>query len=232
MTCFLVLIDSSHNLNLTFLYQEKPVLGMDTDELMRRLFELYPEGLTVDMREPFFALISTVMSHRTRDDVTYPAAEKLFERFSTPEEMAEADVEEIEALIKNVGFYRVKAGRIKEISRILLKEYNGRVPDEIETLLKLPGVGRKTANCVLAHAFLKEDALAVDTHVHRISYRLGLVVTKSPEETEIELKKVLPKKYWMNVNVLLVKFGQNICRPISPRCGICVLNDMCPKILL
>ena len=205
---------------------------MDTDELMRRLFELYPEGLTVDMREPFFALISTVMSHRTRDDVTYPAAEKLFERFSTPEEMAEADVEEIEALIKNVGFYRVKAGRIKEISRILLKEYNGRVPDEIETLLKLPGVGRKTANCVLAHAFLKEDALAVDTHVHRISNRLGLVVTKSPEETEIELKKVLPKKYWMNVNVLLVKFGQNICRPISPRCGICVLNDMCPKILL
>ncbi|MDQ1276888.1 MAG: endonuclease, partial [Euryarchaeota archaeon] len=146
--------------------------------------------------------------------------------------MIEADVEEIEALIRDVGFYRVKAGRIKEISRILLEEYNGRVPDEMETLLKLPGVGRKTANCVLAHAFLKEDALAVDTHVHRISNRLGLVVTKNPEETEIELKKVLPKKYWMNVNILLVKFGQNICRPVSPRCGICALNDMCPKILL
>jgi endonuclease-3 len=205
---------------------------MDIDELMRRLFELYPDGCTVDMREPFFALISTVMSHRTRDDVTYPAAEKLFERFSTPEEMAEADVEEIEALIKDVGFYRVKAGRIKEISRILLEEYNGRVPDDMETLLKLPGVGRKTANCVLAHAFLKEDALAVDTHVHRISNRLGLVVTKNPEETEIELKKVLPQKHWMHVNILLVKFGQNVCRPVSPRCGICVLNDMCPKILL
>lgn len=205
---------------------------MDTDELMRRLFELYPDGCTVDMREPFFALISTVMSHRTRDDVTYPAAEKLFESFSTPEEMAEADVEEIESLIRNVGFYRVKAGRIKEISKILLEEYDGRVPDEMETLLKLPGVGRKTANCVLAHAFLKEDALAVDTHVHRISNRLGLVVTKNPEETEIELKKVLPKKYWIDVNILLVKFGQNICRPVSPRCGICVLNDMCPKILL
>jgi endonuclease-3 len=203
---------------------------MDTDELMRRLFELYPDGLAV--QEPFFSLISTVMSHRTRDDVTYPAAEKLFERFSTPEEMVEADVEEIEALIKDVGFYRVKAGRIKEISRILLEEYNGRVPDDMETLLKLPGVGRKTANCVLAHAFLKADALAVDTHVHRISNRLGLVVTKNPEETEIELKKVLPQKYWRHVNILLVKFGQNICRPISPRCEICVLNDMCPKILL
>lgn len=205
---------------------------MDTDELMRRLFELYPDGCTVDMREPFFALISTVMSHRTRDDVTYPAAEKLFERFSTPEEVAEADVEEIEALIRDVGFYRVKAGRIKEISRILLEEYDGRVPDDMETLLKLPGVGRKTANCVLAHAFLKEDALAVDTHVHRISNRLGLVVTKNPVDTEIELKKVLPQKYWINANILLVKFGQNVCRPISPRCGICVLNDMCPKIIL
>jgi endonuclease-3 len=205
---------------------------MDTDELMLRLFELYPDGCTVDVREPFFALISTVMSHRTRDDVTYPAAKKLFERFSTPEEMVEADVEDIEELIRDVGFYRVKAGRIKEISRILLKEYNGRVPDEMETLLKLPGVGRKTANCVLAHAFLKEDALAVDTHVHRISNRLGLVETKTPGETEIELKKLLPQKYWRHVNILLVKFGQNVCRPVSPRCGICVLNDMCPKILL
>lgn len=205
---------------------------MDIDELMRRLFELYPDGCTVDVREPFFALISTVMSHRTRDDVTYPAAEKLFERFSTPEDMVEADVGEIEALIRDVGFYRVKAGRIKEISRILLEEYNGRVPDDMETLLKLPGVGRKTANCVLAHAFLKEDALAVDTHVHRISNRLGLVATKNPEETEVELKKALPKKYWRHVNILLVKFGQNVCRPVSPRCEICVLNDMCPKILL
>ncbi|MDY9925568.1 endonuclease III [Methanosarcina sp.] len=205
---------------------------MDIDELMQRLFELYPDGCTVDVREPFFALISTVMSHRTRDDVTYPAAKRLFEKFSTPEEMVEADVQEIEALIRDVGFYRVKAGRIKEISRILLEEYNGKVPDNMETLLKLPGVGRKTANCVLAHAFFKEDALAVDTHVHRISNRLGLVVTKNPDETEIELKKVLPQKYWMHVNILLVRFGQNICRPVSPRCGICVLNDMCPKTFL
>jgi len=202
---------------------------MDIDELMRKLLELYPESYTDDFRDPFFVLISTVMSHRTRDDVTYPAARKLFERFSTPEEMAEADTGEIEALIKDVGFYRVKAGRIKEISGILLEKYDGRVPEDMESLLELPGVGRKTANCVLAHAFLK-DALAVDTHVHRISNRLGLVETKVPDETETELKKIFQQKYWRHVNLLLVKLGQNICRPISPRCKTCVLNDMCPKI--
>jgi endonuclease III len=204
---------------------------MDVDELMRRLFELYPEDNTYGFQDPFFALISTVMSHRTRDDVTYPAARKLFEKFSTPEELVQADVNEIEALIKDVGFYRVKAGRIKEISRILLEKYDARVPDDMESLLELPGVGRKTANCVLAHAFFK-DALAVDTHVHRISNRLGLVDTKVPEETETELKKIFPQRYWRHINLLLVKLGQNVCRPISPRCGACVLNDMCPKIFL
>ncbi|MFZ2498334.1 endonuclease III domain-containing protein [Methanosarcina sp.] len=204
---------------------------MDIDELMKRLFELYPEGYTDGFRNPFFVLISTVMSHRTRDEVTYPAARKLFEIYSTPEEMINADVGEIETLIRDVGFYRVKAGRIKEISGILLKKYDGRVPDDMESLLELPGVGRKTANCVLAHAFFK-DALAVDTHVHRISNRLGLVNTKVPEETETELIKIFPQRYWKHINLLLVKLGQNICRPISPRCGVCVLNDICPKILL
>ncbi len=203
---------------------------MDIDKLMQRLFELYPEDSPDGFADPFFVLISTVMSHRTRDDVTYPAAKKLFKRFSTPEEMVIADISEIEALIKDVGFYRVKAGRIKEISGILLEKYNGRVPDDMEALLELPGVGRKTANCVLAHAFLK-DALAVDTHVHRISNRLGLVETKAPEETEMELKKIFPQKYWRHINLLLVKLGQNICRPISPRCKICTLDDMCPKII-
>ena len=203
---------------------------MDVDELMQRLFELYPDGYTNGSRDPFFVLISTVMSHRTRDEVTYPTAVKLFETFSTPEEMAEAAEEEIEALIRDVGFYRVKAGRIKEISRILLEEYEGRVPDDMESLLKFPGVGRKTANCVLAHAFF-QDALAVDTHVYRLSNRMGLVRTKSPEDTEIELKKVFPRRYWKHINLLLVKLGQNICRPISPRCEVCTLNDICPKII-
>jgi len=204
---------------------------MDLDELMRRLSDLYPEGYDYGFNEPFSALISTVMSQRTRGDVTCAAARILFERFSTPEEMAKADVREIETLIKEVGFYRVKAVRIKEISRILMEKYNGKVPDDMESLLELPGVGRKTANCVLADAFLK-DALAVDTHVHRISNRLGLIETKLPEETETELKKIFPQKYWRHINLLLVKLGQNICRPISPKCGVCVLNDICPKILL
>jgi endonuclease III len=201
---------------------------MDIDELMRRLFELYPEGYSNGSRDPFFVLISTVMSHRTRDDVTYPAAKKLFKRFSTPKEMVEADIDEIETIIKDVGFYKIKTGRIKKISKILLEKYNSRVPEDMESLLEFPGVGRKTANCVLAHAFLK-DALAVDTHVHRISNRLGLVDTKFPEETEIELKKIFPQKYWKYINLLFVKLGQNICRPISPRCGVCVLSDACPK---
>jgi endonuclease-3 len=204
---------------------------MDIDILMQRLFELYPEAATDSFIDPFFSLISTVMSHRTRDDVTYPAASRLFERFSTPEEMIKADVSEIETLIKDVGFYRVKAERIQEISGLLLEKYDGRVPDNMEALLELPGVGRKTANCVLAHAFLK-DALAVDTHVHRISNRLGLVATKAPEETEAELKKIFPQKDWRYINLLLVKLGQNTCRPISPRCKTCALEDICPKILL
>jgi endonuclease III len=204
---------------------------MDLDELMRRLFELFPDGYDYGFSEPFSALISTVMSQRTRGDVTCTAAKRLFERFPTPEKMVKADVSEIESLIKEVGFYRVKAGRIKEISSILLKKYDGRVPDSMEALLELPGVGRKTANCVLADAFLK-DALAVDTHVHRISNRLGLIETKTPEETELELKKIFPQRYWRHINLLLVQLGQNICRPISPRCEICTLNDMCPKTFL
>ena len=162
---------------------------MDIDELMRRLSELYPEDYPDGFQDPFFVLISTVMSHRTRDNVTYPSAKKLFEKFSTAEEMVEADVVDIEALIRDVGFYRVKTGRIKEISRILLEKYDGRVPDDMETLLELPGVGRKTANCVLAHAFLK-DALAVDTCSQDFQ-QAWAGSDESPEKTEIELKKIL-----------------------------------------
>jgi endonuclease-3 len=142
--------------------------------------------------------------------------------------MAGADPEDIERLIKDVGFYRVKSQRIIEISRILLEEYEGKVPDKVDDLLKLPGVGRKTANCVLTYAFRK-DAIAVDTHVHRISNRLGLVTTKTPEETEVELEHVVPMELWQYVNELLVRFGQEICRPVSPKCDVCVLEDLCPS---
>jgi endonuclease-3 len=203
---------------------------MDVQELIRRLKKRYPVNFFYRSRDPFYVLVSTVLSQRTRDEVTYPASGRLFERFDSPETMALADVNEIEDLVKEVGFYRVKAQRIRQISQILLDEYGGTVPDDMNDLLKLPGVGRKTANCVLAYAYSK-DAIAVDTHVHRISNRLGLVNTKTPEQTEDALKMHIQQDMWKDINELFVKFGQDICRPVSPKCDICILDDMCPKII-
>lgn len=201
---------------------------MLASEVISRLRERYTLGFFDRTNDPFYVLISTVLSQRTRDDVTIPTTEKLFQVYNSPEAMAGADPEDIERLIKDVGFYRVKSQRIIEISRILLEEYEGKVPDNVDDLLKLPGVGRKTANCVLTYAFRK-DAIAVDTHVHRISNRLGLVTTKTPEETEVELEHVVPRELWQYVNELLVRFGQEICRPVSPKCDVCVLEDLCPS---
>ena len=173
-------------------------------------------------------LIATVLSQRTRDEVTDRAAEKLFAKYGSPGALAQADVVDIEKLIRAVGFYRVKAPRVKEIARIISNDFKGKVPDDMDTLLSLPGVGRKTANCVLVYGFGK-DAIAVDTHVHRISNRLGLVNTKTPEETEVRLKEVLLKRHWRHINELLVRFGQDICRPVAPRCGACMLAELCPS---
>jgi endonuclease-3 len=203
---------------------------MFVDEVICHLREMYPGGYSHTCRDPFYMLISTVLSQRTRDEVTIPATRRLFEVYDTPQKMAEADVEDIRALIRDVGFYRVKAQRIIEISRIVLQDHKGLVPDSMDELLKLPGVGRKTANCVLGYAFEK-DVIAVDTHVHRISNRLGLVKTSGPDETEKELEKVVPKCAWKEINGLMVLFGQNVCRPMSPRCGECRLNDICPRIM-
>jgi endonuclease-3 len=200
---------------------------MLASEVISRLRGRYTLGFFDRSNDPFYVLISTVLSQRTRDDVTIPTTEKLFQTFDSPAAIAAAEPEDIEKLIKDVGFYRVKSQRIIEISRILLEEYGGKVPDNIDDLLKLPGVGRKTANCVLTYAFRK-DAIAVDTHVHRISNRLGLVATSSPEETEIELEHVVPRELWQYVNELLVRFGQDVCRPVSPKCDLCVLEDLCP----
>lgn len=179
-------------------------------------------------RDPFVVLISTILSQRTRDENTIKATNKLFSVYKTPEEIAKAPLEKLEEIIKEVGFYKVKAKRIKEVSRIIAEKYNNKVPDNIEELLKLPGVGRKTANCVLVYGYNKH-AIPVDTHVHRISNRLGLVKTKSPEETEKELIKIIPKKYWRELNSLFVKFGQTICKPANPRCNECPLADICPS---
>jgi len=156
-------------------------------------------NLTFYSREkPFRVLISVMLSQRTRDENTLIASKKLFSRFDTAKKILNADISEVKKLIKQSGFYNVKAKRIKEVSRILLDEYDGRVPHELDKLLKLPGVGRKTANCVLVYAFRK-PAIPVDTHVHRISNRLGIVKTKTPEQTEHELMRKIPKKYWIKI---------------------------------
>ncbi len=200
---------------------------MPIDTIISRLKTRYPPG-KFNSHDPFRQLIATVLSQRTRDEVTDRASEKLFSKYGTAAALAQADVSEIEELIREVGFYRIKAPRVKEIARIISNDYKGKVPDDLETLLSLPGVGRKTANCVLLYGFGK-DAIAVDTHVHRISNRLGLVRTKSPEETELKLSEVLPKRHWRYINELFVRFGQDICRPVAPKCGECIIGEMCPS---
>jgi endonuclease-3 len=199
---------------------------MTIDTIFSRLKELYPPG-KFGLRDPFRVLIATVLSQRTRDEVTDRATEKLFAKYGTCGALASADSRDIEELIREVGFYRVKAPRVKEISQIIDNDFKGKVPADMESLLLLPGVGRKTANCVLVYGF-GMDAVAVDTHVHRISNRLGLVRTGTPEETETELRRVLPKRHWRNINELFVRFGQYICRPISPKCSLCPISDLCP----
>ena len=175
---------------------------------------------------PFEVLIGTVLSQRTRDEKTDAAARALFSRYPSPEALAAAKVEEIEKLIRPVNYYRTKAKRIHEICAILLARYNGRAPDTIAELMKLPGVGRKTASCVMVYGF-RRPALPVDTHVHRIANRIGLVQTSVPEETERALCEVLPERHLMSCNELMVKHGQTICRPRGPKCEECPLASAC-----
>jgi endonuclease-3 len=176
--------------------------------------------------DPFYVLISTVLSARNRDEMTIKAVKKLFAKYKTPKEIANAPVSKLEPLIRQSGFYKTKARRIKEISRILLEKYKGKVPDDFGKLIELPGVGRKTAGCVLVYAFGK-PAIPVDTHVHRISNRLGWVKTKTGEETEQELMRIIPKKYWLDVNEALVIHGQTVCKPIRPWCHECKITRYC-----
>jgi len=175
---------------------------------------------------PFSILIGTILSARTRDENTTKVVKKLFNRYKTAKALANAQIKDVENLIKSIGFYHVKARRIIDVASIINSKYHGRVPNNLEDLLNLPGVGRKTANCVLVYAFDK-PAIPVDIHVHRISNRLGLVKTKTPEETELDLMKKIPKKYWLLINDTFVMFGQNICKPISPMCSVCKLKNYC-----
>lgn len=197
---------------------------------MKRLIPLY--GLTatgkVGGRSPFRSLIATVLSHRTRDENTESASTKLLAKYPTPKALASANASDIRPLIREVGFWRVKAQRVKEIAQILVRDFDGRVPDTYEGLLSLPGVGRKTAGCVLVFGFGRQ-ALPVDTHVHRIANRLGLVATRTPEQTEEALLKVFPPDRLAPVNGALVEHGKAVCRPISPKCGECGIRDLCPR---
>lgn len=178
---------------------------------------------------PFEILISTILSLRTKDEVTAAASRRLLKRARTPAAMLRLEQPELERLIYPVGFYHTKAGRLLELSRILLEKHRGQVPESLEELLKLPGVGRKTANLVLIEGFQK-PAMCVDTHVHRISNRIGFVATTNPEATEYALRDTLDRCYWMEYNKLLVAFGQTVCKPVSPLCSLCPAVDMCPRI--
>lgn len=180
-------------------------------------------------KDPFRVLISCLISLRTKDEVTDAASRRLFQKADTPAQMLQLRESQIARLIYPAGFYRTKAKRIREISRELMNGYNSRVPDTLEALLTLKGVGRKTANLVLTIGYGK-PGICVDTHVHRISNRLGWIKTKTPEQTEARLREFLPKRYWISINDLLVTFGQNLCQPVSPWCSKCPLAKECPQI--
>lgn len=178
---------------------------------------------------PFQILVSTILSLRTKDEVTNESSKRLFERAKTPEAMLKLDSKTIETLIYPVGFYKTKAKNLIAISRILIENHQSLVPDDMDALLALPGVGRKTANLVLVEGYQKEG-VCVDTHVHRITNRIGYVQTKTPDETEFALRKKLPRKYWVKFNEYLVAYGQTVCKPVSPFCTMCEANEMCPRI--
>ena len=181
-------------------------------------------------KTPFTTLISCILSLRTKDEVTDKASMRLLSKYDTPEKMLKLDEKEIQDLIYPVGFYKVKSKRIKEISNYLIEKHQGKVPENFEEILKLKGVGRKTANIVMVYGFKKQGYLPIDTHCHRIPNRLGWIKTKTPDETEQELKKILPRKYWDDFNHTMVIFGQNICLPISPYCTRCPIEKHCKKI--
>jgi len=177
-------------------------------------------------RDPWAVLVSTILSLRTKDEVTIVASKRLLEKARSPEELKSLKAEKIEKLIYPVGFYRNKAASLKKIASILLEQYNGKVPASMDALLDLPGVGRKTANLVLTEAF-DLDGLCVDIHVHRISNRCGWLSSKTPEDTEMTLREILPRNYWKRINYLLVLYGQKLCRPVSPFCSQCVIKKHC-----
>lgn len=188
------------------------------------------EKIAEDTQEdPFQVLIATLLSAQTKDAVTAAASERLFKVARTPQAMAKLPVSRIERLIYPVSFYRNKARHVKQACRQILDDFGGVVPHTMDELLTLAGVGRKTANLVLILSHASRDNICVDTHVHRISNRLGWVTTRTPDQTEQALYKVVPRKWWPDVNLYLVTWGQNVCKPVYPRCRACVASTMCPR---
>ena len=179
--------------------------------------------------DPFQLLIGTILSARCRDEVTEVISRRLFERYPTAERLAAARPAAVQRIIRPIGFYRMKAKYVIETARQILKKHGGRVPQSLEELTELPGVGRKVANCVLVYAF-GNPAIPVDTHVHRVSNRLGWVKTKSPDQTERALEPILPKRHWLEVNEILVAHGKAVCRPGRPLCLQCPAERDCPKV--
>lgn len=180
----------------------------------------------VEQGDSFAILIGTILSARTKDENTTKVVKQLFSKYKNPKALAAAKAKDVEKIIKSIGFYHVKSKRIIEVAKIIHSKYRDKVPDNLDELIVLPGVGRKTANCVLVYAFEK-PAIPVDVHVHRISNRLGLVKTKTPEETEFELMQKIPQKYWLKINDTFVMYGQNICKPVSPMCNVCKIKRLC-----
>jgi len=198
-------------------------------EIMSILERLYPEAKTaLKYENPFQLLIATILSAQTTDERVNKVTPSLFKKFKTPSEFASVDVEEIEKEIKSINFYRNKAKNIKKISEILVKEFNGKVPDKMEELIKLPGVARKTANVVLSQAFGKAEGIVVDTHVKKVSQRLGLTENTDAEKIEKDLMKLIPKENWIDFPYRLILFGRNICKAKNPDCKNCPLYKICP----
>ncbi|PIN69791.1 endonuclease III [Candidatus Woesearchaeota archaeon CG11_big_fil_rev_8_21_14_0_20_43_8] len=185
--------------------------------------------IKIQTDDPFKVLVTTIMSARTQDGATAQAAKRLFSKVDRPSDLRKFTERQIEEIIFPVGFYKNKARFLKELPDVLDKEFNGEVPKTIDELIKLPGVGRKTANLVVTIAF-DDYGICVDTHVHRIMNRFGYVKTKTPYETEMALREKLPKRYWKTINSILVAFGQNLCRPISPKCSECPVESYCNRV--
>lgn len=205
------------------------------DEIVQRLKDAeQPRSDFVHLmdtfQDPYLVLISCILSLRTNDKTTYPATLRMLELGKTPEDFAKCDIKQLEKAIYPVGFYANKAKQIIELSKKLVDEYNSKVPESIEEMTKFNGVGRKTANLVMSRGFNK-PAICVDVHVHRIFNRLGYIKTKTPEETEFALREKLPVKHWIDINTLLVTHGQNICKPIKPKCEECPIKNLCKKLI-